>query len=152
MKLLLYLSSWYWSWMEYKLVFATINMQNPEQKLEKAIVIVTQPIEDDLATPHINEAVLSRIIIAEFSKTFLTKEVDEENKEGFFNMKLWVHEYATMKESIDFAHYNKIDDKVSRISVLLHIFLFYFDMLNRRKSIHSHSRPRLHLKSSNKEN
>lgn len=83
-KLLLYLSSWYWSWMEYKLVFATINMQNPEQKLEKAIVIVTQPIEDDLATPHINEAVLSRIIIAEFSKTFLTKEVDEENKEGFF--------------------------------------------------------------------
>lgn len=83
-KLLLYLSSWYWSWMEYKLVFATVNMSNPIEKLNKAILIVTQPIEDDLATPHINEAVLSRIIIAEYSKTFLTKEVDEENKEGFF--------------------------------------------------------------------
>ncbi|MCU0349505.1 MAG: TetR/AcrR family transcriptional regulator [Flavobacterium sp.] len=83
-KLLLYLSSWYWSWMEYKLVFATVNMSNPIEKLNKAILIVTQPIEDDLATPHINEAILSRIIIAEYSKTFLTKEVDEENKEGFF--------------------------------------------------------------------
>jgi hypothetical protein len=59
-------------------------MSNPIEKLNKAILIVTQPIEDDLSTPHINEAVLSRIIIAEYSKTFLTKEVDEENKEGFF--------------------------------------------------------------------
>lgn len=83
-KLLLYLSSWYWSWMEYKLVFATINITNPIDKLNKAIHVVTQPIEDDLATPYINESVLSRIIITEFSKTFLTKEVDEENKEGFF--------------------------------------------------------------------
>lgn len=83
-KLLLYLSSWYWSWMEYKLVFATINLTNPIDKLNKAIHVVTQPIEDDLATPYINESVLSRIIITEFSKTFLTKEVDEENKEGFF--------------------------------------------------------------------
>lgn len=31
-----------------------------------------------------NEALLNKIIIAEFTKTFLTKEVDEENKEGFF--------------------------------------------------------------------
>jgi AcrR family transcriptional regulator len=83
-KLLLYLSSWYWSWMEYKLVFSTVNISNPLEKLEKAIVIVTQPIEDDLTTKHINESILSKIIIAEFSKTFLTKEVDEENKEGYF--------------------------------------------------------------------
>jgi AcrR family transcriptional regulator len=83
-KLLLYLSSWYWSWMEYKLVFSTVNISNPLEKLEKAIIIVTQPIEDDLTTKHINESILSKIIIAEFSKTFLTKEVDEENKEGYF--------------------------------------------------------------------
>ena len=29
-KLLIYLSSWYWSWMEYKLVFTTSNIVNPE--------------------------------------------------------------------------------------------------------------------------
>lgn len=83
-KLLLYLSSWYWSWMEYKLVFGTSNITNTSEKLKKAITIVTEKIEDDIATTHINESILNRIIISEFTKTFLTKEVDDENKEGFF--------------------------------------------------------------------
>ena len=83
-KLLVYLSSWYWGWIEYKLVFATTNISNPMEKLKKAITIVTEKIEDDSATLHINEALLNKIIILEYTKTFLTKEVDEENKEGFF--------------------------------------------------------------------
>ncbi|SHI76308.1 transcriptional regulator, TetR family [Flavobacterium terrae] len=83
-KLLLYLSSWYWTWIDYNLVFSITNINNPVEKLEKAILIVTQNITDDLDTPHINEEILNRIIISEFTKTFLTKEVDEENKEGFF--------------------------------------------------------------------
>jgi AcrR family transcriptional regulator len=83
-KLLVYLSSWYWTWIEYNLVFATQNISNAQEKLEKAIVIVTQNIDDDTNTSHINEEILNRIIISEFNKTFLTKEVDEENKEGFF--------------------------------------------------------------------
>jgi AcrR family transcriptional regulator len=83
-KLLLYLSSWYWGWMEYKLVFATNNIANPLEKLKKAIAIVTEKIEDDSNTAHINEAILNKIIIAEFTKTLLTKEVDEENKIGLF--------------------------------------------------------------------
>ncbi|WP_316751614.1 TetR/AcrR family transcriptional regulator [Pedobacter gandavensis] len=83
-KLLVYLSSWYWSWIEYKMVFATANLETPLNQLLKALEIVTEKIEDDLNTPYINEALLNKIIIAEFTKTFLTKEVDEENKEGFF--------------------------------------------------------------------
>lgn len=83
-KLLVYLSSWYWSWMEYKLVFATSNITNPKEKLRKAITIVTEKVIDDSSTEHINESVLNKIIIAEFTKTFHTKEVDQENKEGFF--------------------------------------------------------------------
>ena len=83
-KLLVYLSSWYWSWMEYKLVFATTNILDPKEKLTKAVTIVTEKILDDGKTEHINEAVLNNIIIAEFTKTFHTKEVDQENKEGFF--------------------------------------------------------------------
>lgn len=83
-KLLLYLTSWYWSWMEYKLVFGTSNITNTSEKLKKAITIVTEKIEDDTATIHINESILHKIIISEFTKTLLTKEVDDENKEGFF--------------------------------------------------------------------
>ncbi len=83
-KLLVYLSSWYWSWMEYRLVFATTNVSNSFEKLKKAITIVTEKIEDDQTTEHINESILNKIIIAEFTKTLHTKEVDAENKEGFF--------------------------------------------------------------------
>lgn len=83
-KLLLYLSSWYWAWIEYKMVFATNNISNPKVRLHKAIEIVTAKIEDDSNTLHINESILNRIIIAEFTKTLLTKEIDEENKIGLF--------------------------------------------------------------------
>jgi len=83
-KLLVYLSSWYWAWIEYRLVFSTNNIDNKIEKLKKAIAIVTESIEDDSKTEHINEAVLNKIIIEEFTKTFHSKQVDEENKEGFF--------------------------------------------------------------------
>jgi AcrR family transcriptional regulator len=83
-KLLVYLSSWYWSWMEYKLVFATANIPDATEKLKKAITIVTEKVKDDASTAYINEAILNKIIIAEFTKTLHTKEIDLENKEGFF--------------------------------------------------------------------
>ena len=83
-KLLHYLSSWYWGWIEYKLAFATTNIDNPMERLKRGIAVVTQKIEDDASTLHVNESILNKIIIQEFTKTLLTKEVDEENKEGFF--------------------------------------------------------------------
>ncbi len=83
-KLLIYLSSWYWSWIEYRLVFATHNIKDPNEKLATAITVLTEKVVNDNMTKHINESVLHRIVIAEFTKTFLTKEVDFENKEGFF--------------------------------------------------------------------
>ncbi|NRD21219.1 TetR/AcrR family transcriptional regulator [Winogradskyella eckloniae] len=83
-KLLLYLTSWYWAWIEYQMVFATYNLPNSNEKLLKAIEIITKSIEQDVTFSHINEVVLNRIIINENSKSYLTKEVDSENKEGYF--------------------------------------------------------------------
>jgi AcrR family transcriptional regulator len=83
-KLLVYLTSWYWGWIEYKLAFSTNNIRNSEEKLKIAIAIVTEKIEDDLSTKHINESLLYKIMVAEFTKTMLTKEIEEENKEGYF--------------------------------------------------------------------
>jgi AcrR family transcriptional regulator len=79
-KLLIYLSTWYWSWVEYNLVFATNNIANPLEKLTLGIRLITQNIEDDHNTPHIDESILNKIIISEFTKTLLTKEVDEQRR------------------------------------------------------------------------
>ena len=82
--LLLYLTSWYWAWIEYQMVFATFNMPDKKEQLFKAIDVVTRTIKEDLTFSHINEVVLNKIIINEYSKSYLTKEVDSENKEGYF--------------------------------------------------------------------
>ncbi|WP_204345189.1 TetR/AcrR family transcriptional regulator [Psychroserpens algicola] len=83
-KLLLYLASWYWAWLEYQLVFSTTNIADPKEKLEKAINILTRTIESDSTFSHIDEVALNRVVINEYSKSYLTKEVDEENKDGYF--------------------------------------------------------------------
>ena len=85
-KLLLYLTSWYWSWMEYQLVFNTFNINNPLERIERAFTVLTQPVSQDLSYKHINEILLNEIVINEFSKSYLTKEVDTENKEGYFSV------------------------------------------------------------------
>ncbi|PQJ81949.1 TetR/AcrR family transcriptional regulator [Polaribacter glomeratus] len=85
-KLLLYLSSWYWAWLEYQLVIETFSIANTNEKLEKAITILTRTIEEDSSFSHINETLLYKIIVNESSKSFLTKEVDTENKEGYFEI------------------------------------------------------------------
>lgn len=83
-KFLLYLSSWYWAWIEYQLVFETHSIPNSKDKLVKAINIICRTIKEDSNFSHINEVILNRIIINENSKSFLTKEVDQENKDGYF--------------------------------------------------------------------
>jgi AcrR family transcriptional regulator len=83
-KLLLYLTSWYWSWLEYQLVLQTLTLSSPKDKLNRAIEILTQEVTQDSDFSHIDEVLLNKIIIAEYSKSYLTKEVDTENKEGYF--------------------------------------------------------------------
>jgi AcrR family transcriptional regulator len=82
--LLVYLTSWYWTWTEYRLVFATTNIESPNKRLSKSIEILTMPVLIDNAFTYINEALLSKIIFSESIKAYHTKSVDEENKKGCF--------------------------------------------------------------------
>ena len=100
-KLLLYLSSWYWAWLEYQLVFETHSL-NTTEKLKKAIEIVARSTKEDTNFSHINEITLNRIIVNENSKSFLTKEVDQENKDGYFVIyKRIVHRLRDMIKDIN---------------------------------------------------
>ncbi|MGP1990910.1 TetR/AcrR family transcriptional regulator [Zobellia laminariae] len=104
-KLLLYLASWYWGWLEYKLVFSTNSIQDPQEKLKKALEIVTKPTEIDSNFSHINEVLLNNIVINEYSKSYLTKEVDADNKEGYFVIyKRLVNRLSTMISTVDAAY------------------------------------------------
>jgi AcrR family transcriptional regulator len=83
-KLLLYLTAWYWGWMEYYLVFSLSNINAPKSKLEKAIRILIGTPEFGVSDCGIDREILYRIVISESSKAYLTRGVDEENKAGAF--------------------------------------------------------------------
>ena len=83
-KLLIYLTSWYWSWIEYQLVLETYSITDSKDKLNKAIEVVSRTTKQDSNYSHINEVLLNQIIINENSKSYLTKDVDIENKDGYF--------------------------------------------------------------------
>ena len=101
-KLLVYLTSWYWGWLEYQLVFATNSIADPKEKLEKAIAIVSKNTVQDQTFTHVNEVLLNKIVINESSKSFLTKEVDQENKDGYFIIyKRMVNRLEEMIRAVD---------------------------------------------------
>jgi AcrR family transcriptional regulator len=81
---LIYLLNWYWSYLEYQLVFHTLKLKSPTEKLKRAIELIneTQPksVKDsfDLAT-------LQKIAVNESAKAYLTQEVDKKNTEGCYH-------------------------------------------------------------------
>lgn len=83
-RLLLYLSCWYWGWMEYRLVFRMANIDSAEERLRRAIHLFAEKVVEDGSFRHINEVKLNRIVIAESSKAYMNKLVDEENKIGAY--------------------------------------------------------------------
>lgn len=83
-KLLIYIISWYWGWMEYQLVFSINNITALEERLRMAITVISKDIGLEESYGHIDLNVLNRIVISESAKAYLTKEVDDANKEGFY--------------------------------------------------------------------
>lgn len=83
-RLLLYLIDWYWTWLDYKLDFELNNIQNAEARLKKCLKLLTQNVKADNSIAFANEEMLQQIVTTEFEKTYLTKQVDADNKEGLF--------------------------------------------------------------------
>ncbi|MES2836403.1 MAG: TetR/AcrR family transcriptional regulator [Bacteroidota bacterium] len=81
--LLLYFISYYWGYIEFLISFETNNIKSNKEKLKIIIDIVTRKHKDNIYT-YLNEEVLHAVIVAESPKSYLTKEVDSDNKYGFF--------------------------------------------------------------------
>lgn len=95
-KLLLYLTSWYWGYLQQNFIFGTANMDDSRKKLEIAIRILVQgPIftQNDFIDPN----ALRRLLTDEATKAIMTKDVDEEYQKGFFN------------------HYHKLGERIAHI-------------------------------------
>ena len=83
-KLLLYLTSWYWAWLEYQIVFATVNIDNSQKKLMNALSVLIKPVLENDTYPYIDLKALNRIAVSESTKSYFTKNVDILNKSKLF--------------------------------------------------------------------
>ena len=82
--LLIYLVSWYWQWVIYLIKTNTMNIADPKKKLQIIINSFVSASVDNPSTPYVDENKLHRVVIAEGSKAYRTKDVDKENLKGLF--------------------------------------------------------------------
>jgi len=100
--LLIYLVSWYWEWLNYLIQIKTFNVEDPWRKLEIIIHTFVSANEENPSIDYVNETVLHKVVVAESTKAYHTKEVDAENKKGFFvNYKEMVSAVAQVILEID---------------------------------------------------
>lgn len=83
-RLLTYITTWFWTWMEYQLVYHTNNQKDTRQKITTIIKLLTFEEKDEFANEHINKMMLHKIVISEGDKSYLTKHVAEDNKAMIF--------------------------------------------------------------------
>lgn len=84
-RFLVYLINWYWSYIEYKVVFYINNINNPETKLKTIIkLLVEEPANKSLSSDFISENEAYKLIMWEGSKSYLTRNVSKDNKDRLF--------------------------------------------------------------------
>lgn len=83
-KLLIYLINWYWEWMKFRIDYFTQNVQNPKERLHLAITAIVDTTKKNTTIDFIDEDVLHRILVTEGIKAYHSKEVDKDNKSGYF--------------------------------------------------------------------
>ena len=83
-KLLVYIISWYWAWLEFQIIYQTKNVRDSNTKLKQVITLLANTVQDDIMNSHVDESLLNKIIVSEGSKSYLTKHVIEDNKQQYF--------------------------------------------------------------------
>jgi len=84
-RLLVYLITWYWSYLEYKVSYTINNIQDPAIKLQHIIrVLVEEPRNDGFTSEFISEQDVYQLAIWEGSKSYLTRHVIQDNQDRFF--------------------------------------------------------------------
>jgi len=83
-RLLIYLITWYWSYLEHKVVFNTNNISNPQTKIKKIIELLVNPTIINTNSEHINEKDAYDLVMQEGSKAYLTNHINSDNKNQLF--------------------------------------------------------------------
>jgi AcrR family transcriptional regulator len=107
LRLLIYLTTWYWAWVEYRIDYETHFLEDPRKKLKRIWEIVCHVNVNDIIELPLDLFRLRNVVVSESDKTYLTKQVDEINQEGLFRgFKSMCNEIAVIINKInpDYAY------------------------------------------------
>lgn len=128
-KFLVYLSSVYWGYMEYEMVLGTYKLNDPIDKLDKYIDIISKPTTQNNSFSSCDQVQLYQIMINENSKSFLTNEVDSENKDGYFLVyKRLIQRFCDLIETIapDYQFKQSLSSSLFETSLHQHFLASHF--------------------------
>lgn len=83
-RLLLYIISWYWFYIDYLLELTLEREQNAEFRLKSVIYILTHELPASVGGLDYNKKFLNNIVVKESSKVYLVKDVEEINDNQVF--------------------------------------------------------------------
>lgn len=83
-RLLTYIITWFWTWMEYQLIFYTNNIADPKEKINIFLKLLTFQDTEQYPFEYIDKKILHGIAIAEGNKSYLTKHVASDNQQKLF--------------------------------------------------------------------
>ena len=83
-RLLLYILNWYWSYLEYLVMFSLQNLTDPRLRIRRVIELLVRELPPELDNSGYDKKALFEIVVSESSKAYLTREVEEINKVKLF--------------------------------------------------------------------
>jgi AcrR family transcriptional regulator len=132
-KLLIYLVDWYWAYLEFQVVFQLNNITDPREKIKKVIDILVWEDNAEVNFGAFDHKALYYIAIAEGSKTYLSKDVDENNKEKLYKpFKDLNGRIATIFTEYNpaYPYPNTLASSVIELSHLQHFFMHHLPRLS----------------------
>lgn len=84
-KLLLWLTNWYWEWVNYLIDLNIRNIEDPKRVLSIVLHNIVNASTESPLTEYINENILHKVIIKESTKAYHIHNVDDENRMGYFS-------------------------------------------------------------------
>jgi AcrR family transcriptional regulator len=83
-RLLVYLITWYWSFLEYKVVFTLNNITDPEVKLKTIVRLLVVEPDKKQNSDYITESEAYELVKRESPKAYLTRNVTKDNQDRLF--------------------------------------------------------------------
>ncbi|WP_343748038.1 helix-turn-helix domain-containing protein [Fluviicola sp.] len=138
-QLLLFLFSWYWGMMNYRIQHEINQSESAVKQLQQAIILLIERRKTPKDLPVIDELKLQDIIEQEGVKSLLTKDVDNMNKTGAFeNYKQLVGYLVQLVHQINpqYAYPNMLITTIIEGAHLQHFFADHLPRLTNANEDH----------------